>query len=105
MHPGVVATDMLRLDNFASMLGPIAGRAAWLLAQARNLLFAYSARTAALTVLYAAAASELARERLSGELFVPVATRWPPHHPMAADAAFGRALWDFSEKLCREKLK
>ena len=102
VHPGVVATEMLRPGNFASMLGPSLGRAAWLVAQARNLLFAYSPRTAAVTVLYAAAADEVEAERLTGALLVPIATRWTPHHPMATDAAFGRALWDHSERLVRD---
>ena len=103
VHPGVVATAMLRMDNFASMLGPIIGRLAWLLAQLRNLLFAYSPRTASLSVLYAAVAEEVEAEGLSGQLIVPIATRWAPHHPMASNnATFGRALWQFSEKLCRK---
>ena len=33
VHPGVVATELLRKDNFAAMLGPVLGRLAWLVAQ------------------------------------------------------------------------
>ena len=134
VHPGVVATEMLRAPNFARMLGFGVGHLAWLIAQARNLVFAYSARTAALSVLYAAAAApapapppappqvELVgvppqHERRSsrgtvaatpantGTLIVPIATRWPAHHPMADDAAFGKALWEFSDGLVRRALK
>ena len=35
----------------------------------------------------------------NAQLIVPVAKRWPPHHPKATDAAFGAALWQFSERL------
>ena len=102
VHPGVVRTDLLRVDNFVSMLGgrPILGRVAWLAAQLRNRFFAYSATTAALSVLYPAVADEVERDGgISGELFVPVAIRWPPRHEMATDAAFGKRLWQFSETL------
>ena len=84
------------------MLGgrPILGRVAWLAAQLRNRFFAYSATTAALSVLYPAVADEVERDGgISGELFVPVAIRWPPRHEMATDAAFGKRLWQFSETL------
>ena len=89
---------MLRLDNFRAMLGPFLGGAAWRLARARNALLAYSPQQAALSVLYAATAPEL-EERANGQLFVPVATPWAPHHPMATDDAFGERLWEFSEQL------
>ena len=97
VHPGVVATRMLRRDNFEAMLGGAwVGGVAWRLAQLRNALFAYAPQTAALTVLRAVAGPE---EGVSGQLLVPVATPWPPRHPMATDAAFGAALWQFSEQL------
>ena len=105
VHPGVVATNMLRVDNFAAMLGPLAGRLAWLVAQARNLLFAYSPRTAAVSVLYAAVAPEVGSLANNGQLFVPVATHWPPHHPMALDESFGARLWAFSEETVRVALR
>ena len=97
VHPGVVATQMLRSENFAAMIGPIGGRLAWLVAKARNLLFAYSARTAAVSVLYAAVGAG----ETTGQLIVPVATLWPPHHAKATDEAFARRLWEFSEALSR----
>ena len=105
VHPGVVATKMLRMDNFAAMLGAFTGRLAWLVAQARNVLFAYSPQTAAVSVLYAAVADELEAPGLNGGLYVPVATRWPPHHPMAHDATFGARLWKFSAGLVRNALR
>ena len=92
---------MLRVDNFAAMLGPIAGRVAWLFAQARNALFAYSPTTAALSVLYAAAAKQVDERLLDDHLIVPIATPWPPHHGMATDRSFGRALWEWSDRTCR----
>jgi NAD(P)-dependent dehydrogenase (short-subunit alcohol dehydrogenase family) len=99
VHPGVVATAMLRRPNFEAMLGPALGGMAWRAAQWRNQLMAYSPASAALSVLYCAASPDVERESVSGELVVPVAARWPPHHPMATDAAFGAALWRFSEEL------
>ena len=105
VHPGVVATSMLRRDNFVRMLGQVAGRGAWAAAQIRNALFAYSSTTGALSILYAAAATEIERHSISGELIVPVATRWPAHHRMANDASFGAALWSWSEKQTREALR
>ena len=105
VHPGVVATELLRADNFASMLGPVAGRIAWLVAQARNFICAYSPETAALSVLYAAAAPEVFDRSITGELIVPIATRWPAHHPAATNASFGAALWEFSERVAREALR
>ena len=88
---------MLRRDNFEAMLGGARlGGLAWRLAQLRNALFAYAPQTAALTVLRAVAGPA---EGVSGRLLVPVATPWPPRHPMATDAAFGAALWRFSECL------
>lgn len=117
VHPGVVSTEMLRASNFVQMLGFGVGHAVWLVAKARNLVFAYSPRTAALSVLYAAAAPELVGPQshikpgqrraaaTTGKLFVPIATRWPAHHPMADDPAFAKALWEFSENLVRRALK
>ena len=102
VHPGVVATALLRLENFEAMLGPSLGRAAWQIAQWRNALFAYSPRAAALSALYRAVSEELER---SGELYVPVATRWEPRHPKATDAAFGAALWKFSDELVQQALR
>mmetsp|Transcript_14943 Transcript_14943/g.48064 ORF Transcript_14943/g.48064 Transcript_14943/m.48064 type:complete len:227 (+) Transcript_14943:748-1428(+) len=101
VHPGVVASDMLRRGNFEAMLGRRLGGLAWQLAQARNALFAYSTEQAALTILFPAVAPELAgwadAPGRNGRLFVPVATPWEPRHPMATDEAFGAALWGFSE--------
>lgn len=101
VHPGVVATEMLRMANFASMLGPGLGHMAWLLAKIRNLLFAYWPRTAAVSVLYAAvgATTEIIDE---GQLIVPIATHWRARHPMAFNATFARELWHFSERLVRD---
>ena len=79
------------------MIGPIGGRLAWLVAKARNLLFAYSARTAAVSVLYAAVGAG----ETTGQLIVPVATLWPPHHEKATDEAFARRFWEFSEAVAR----
>ena len=100
VHPGVVASEMLRKDNFEAMLGTLSGGVAWRLARARNALFAYSTQQAALTVLYPAVAPELEHGTPSnGQLFVPVATPWEPRHPMATDAEFGARLWAFTEDL------
>ena len=75
------------------------------MAQARNLAFAYSVRTAATSVLYAAASDEVELEGISGELIVPIATRWPPHHRKAEDPSFGAALWEFSERVANDALR
>ena len=113
VHPGVVATDMLRADNFratiSAVLGPnggaLLGGAAWAFAQLRNALFAYPPRTAALSVLYAAVAPELDdADSPNAQLIVPIATRWPPHHPKATDAKFAKDLWRFSESLVANAL-
>jgi hypothetical protein len=138
VHPGVVATEMLRRENFDGMLGQALGGVAYSAAQMRNLLFAYSSSTAALTVLHCAVAphrrsaadkssvdisaqssskaastgAEKVAEplgsdeglALSGAFFVPVATRWAPHHPKAHDPVFGEALWGFAEALVQSQL-
>jgi len=104
VHPGVVATEMLRLDNFEAMLGQGVGFVAWGLAQLRNALFAYSSRTAAVSVLHAAVAPQVEEQRQSGLLFVPVATPWPPRHDKARDPVFAKELWEFSEKLVNDAL-
>lgn len=105
VHPGVVATDMLRPDNFQAMLGNVLGPVAWRLAQWRNALFAYTPRAAAVTMLFCAVAPDLEKQPLrNGELFVPVAARWPAKHPRATDLAFAAALWDFSTQLLSEAL-
>mmetsp|Transcript_129716 Transcript_129716/g.361291 ORF Transcript_129716/g.361291 Transcript_129716/m.361291 type:complete len:390 (-) Transcript_129716:96-1265(-) len=105
VHPGVVATHLLREDNFRAMLGGGLGALAFRLARWRNTLFAYSPATAAATVLHCAASPELERVPVRGALFVPVAKRWPPRHHKAGDAAFGAALWRFSEQLVAEALE
>ena len=79
--------------------------AAWAFAQLRNALFAYPPRTAALSVLYAAVAPELDdADSPNAQLIVPIATRWPPHHPKATDAKFAKDLWRFSESLVANAL-
>ena len=106
VHPGVVASEMLRLNNFKAMLGPFVGGFAWRLAQARNAMLAYSTKQAALSVLYAAMAPELANGEWplsNGQLFVPVATPWEPRHPMATDVEFGMHLWDFTFELFSQR--
>ncbi|CAE8702675.1 unnamed protein product, partial [Polarella glacialis] len=104
VHPGVVATDMLRPQNFEAMLGPQLGPLALGLARLRNSLFAYSPQQAALSLLYCAASPEVETLAVHGELVVPVATRWQARHPMAEDADFGKALWRFSQQLVSEAL-
>uniref|UniRef100_A0A7S4R3L5 Protochlorophyllide reductase n=1 Tax=Alexandrium monilatum TaxID=311494 RepID=A0A7S4R3L5_9DINO len=104
VHPGVVATEMLRIDTFREMLGPLLGPLAWVAGRLRNRLLAYSPRTAALSVLYCAVSSEIEKRSTTGRLFVPVATQWPPHHPKAEDAAFGRALWETSQAIVQRAL-
>lgn len=102
VHPGVVATSMLRADNFDAMLGPWLGPIALGLARLRNRLFAYSPETAALTLLHCAADPSL---RAGGELFVPVATPWKPWHAQADNATFARELWRFSDELVFQSLR
>lgn len=100
VHPGVVATELLRRDNFEAMLGPQLGPLAMALASFRNRIFAYSAETAALTVLHCATSTALH----GGELFVPIATRWEPKHLKSGDPAFAHNLWTFSEALVKDAL-
>lgn len=105
VHPGVVATSMLRQENFRAMLGPIAGPVAWRAAKLRNMLVAYSTSTAALTVLFCACALRLEDGAgKSGAFFVPIATEWAPRHPKATDSDFGIRFWEFSHKLVNQSL-
>eukprot|EP00928_Gymnodinium_smaydae_P088352 TRINITY_DN72452_c0_g1_i1.p1 TRINITY_DN72452_c0_g1~~TRINITY_DN72452_c0_g1_i1.p1 ORF type:complete len:376 (+),score=39.65 TRINITY_DN72452_c0_g1_i1:32-1129(+) len=105
VHPGVVATQMLRRSNFDAMLGTYVGGVVFRLARLRNLIFAYSCRAAALTVLYCAASPDIDRFQTQGAFFVPVATAWSPRHPAAEDVAFGERLWNFSERAVSEALE
>jgi len=104
VHPGVVASDMLREANFVSMLGSHLGRAAFTLARARNAVFAYSTTEASVTLLHCAASSKLLKHNVSGAFYVPMAKQWPPHHPKAQDPAFAAELWNFSEALLSKAL-
>jgi NAD(P)-dependent dehydrogenase (short-subunit alcohol dehydrogenase family) len=119
VHPGVVATEMLRRANFHGMLGGTLGDAVFYLAQLRNALFAYSSPTAALSVLHPAVAPYMENgpaasddlhfdpvaKNVSGQFYVPIATRWEPHHSKAHDPAFGEALWDFASALVSTQLE
>jgi NAD(P)-dependent dehydrogenase (short-subunit alcohol dehydrogenase family) len=128
VHPGVVATRMIRRRNLVAMfrfsglggrwVSEACGGVACAVAQLRNAVLAYSPRTAALSVLYAAFSPDLdARQNsvnagvnsgvkaTTGGLFVPVATRWQPRHPLASDPGFGARLWLFSERLVRTSLE
>ncbi|CAE7806037.1 Wwox, partial [Symbiodinium sp. CCMP2456] len=104
VHPGVVATEMLRLDNFEAMLGSFLGALAFQAAQLRNRLFAYGAQEAALNLLFCAAAPEVEVRTVHGKLIVPIATEHPPRHAQAFNEEFAIRLWEFSEKLITESL-
>eukprot|EP00435_Cladocopium_sp_Y103_P035499 s3075_g9.t1 len=97
VHPGVVASEMLRLPNFQAMLGTWLGSVAYHAAQLRNRFFAYSVEEAALNVLYCAASPEIEARDLRGALIVPLAQPWPPRHPAALETGPGRRLWEFSD--------
>ncbi|CAJ1341330.1 unnamed protein product [Effrenium voratum] len=99
VHPGVVASDMLRLPNFQAMLGAYLGPVAFYVAKLRNRLFAYSVEEAALSLLFCAASPEVEARPLRGALVVPTAQPWPPRHP-AAESGHGTELWDFSAAAC-----
>jgi len=104
VHPGVVATDMLKLSNFQAMLGSDLGEIAHTLAKLRNDVFAYTPQQGSLPLLYCAAGEAIEKEAIHGALVVPVAKAWPARHPKAEDVAFGEELWNFSENLIREAL-
>mmetsp|Transcript_15265 Transcript_15265/g.47692 ORF Transcript_15265/g.47692 Transcript_15265/m.47692 type:complete len:365 (+) Transcript_15265:134-1228(+) len=104
VHPGVVATELLREGNFQRMLGAALGSAAFRLAQLRNALFAYTPVEAARTVLYCAVSPDVERAAFRGAFFVPIARQWPARHPKASDPQFGAALWGFSERLIADAL-
>ncbi|CAE7467910.1 Wwox [Symbiodinium natans] len=99
VHPGVVATEMLRRDNFEAMLGPLLGAWAFRAAQLRNRLFAYGAGEAALNLLFCAASPIVELQALRGKLIVPIATAYPPRHAQAFNDEFARRLWEFSDEL------
>lgn len=101
VHPGVVASNMLRLENFQSMLGPLLGPVAFRVAKLRNLFFAYSTKVAAVNLLYCAVLPE---ENETGNFYVPLATKWLPRHGMAHDVGFGSQFWDFSKSLVDDAL-
>lgn len=116
VHPGVVATCMIRKQNVAAMFnsacgsgwaGEVCGSVAWAAAQLRNAVLAYSPRTAALTVLYAAFSPDFGAggTPTTGALLVPVATSWQPRHLLATDPDFGARLWLFSERLVGSSLE
>ena len=103
VHPGVVATEMLRVGNFEAMLGKPLGALAWNFAQLRNQLFAYSPETAARSVLFLIGSDEVEAQSLTGRLVVPIAKLWPPRHPKAFEDDAGAALWDWTEGLIKKQ--
>eukprot|EP00929_Paragymnodinium_shiwhaense_P115837 TRINITY_DN8499_c0_g2_i1.p1 TRINITY_DN8499_c0_g2~~TRINITY_DN8499_c0_g2_i1.p1 ORF type:complete len:531 (+),score=129.39 TRINITY_DN8499_c0_g2_i1:103-1695(+) len=104
VHPGVVATEMLRISNFENILGPDLGRIVFHLLKLRNEIFAYTARAGSLPLLYCAAGKAVEEEAIHGQLVVPVAKAWPSWHAKAEDEEFAKQLWAFSESLVREAL-
>ena len=96
VHPGVVATSMVRKENLELGLGTWLGSVAYAAAQVRNALFAYSPERAAVTVLGCLVGP---CSTGSGRFYVPVATEWAPRHERVEDDEFGKRLWEFSEGL------
>jgi len=101
VHPGVVASDLLRLSSFEALLGSFLGNVVFGLAQLRNVLFAYGVQEAALSILFCAASPEIEKRPIRGALVVPVAQPWTPRHVAALSASGqgGQDLWRFSEEL------
>lgn len=96
-HPGIVATGLVTnnaVENFGTFMGALISAVVWL----RNAFIAYDVNRGALTSLFLAASPKVDR---GGGYFVPVAQSWRVAHPLARDAAFGEALWKWSEDLLR----
>eukprot|EP00040_Diaphanoeca_grandis_P026331 m.147303 g.147303 ORF g.147303 m.147303 type:complete len:359 (+) comp30527_c0_seq1:193-1269(+) len=111
VHPGVVATSILRDPvavasslvgpRFAEYLGPIIANAK----NARDFLLAYSPRKAALTQVFVAVSPKITKQKLRGEYFVPIATKWPVVHDSFQVQEFGNQFWQFSTALADDLLK
>ncbi|OAQ32836.1 NAD(P)-binding protein [Linnemannia elongata AG-77] len=97
-HPGYVATNLSRSTkdvwgNFADKVFRMVTKIA-----------AMSPRVGALTQLYLATSPEIESKDIRGRYFIPIANEIKPIH-YASDVDLQEALWVFSEKLAKEKIK
>eukprot|EP00041_Stephanoeca_diplocostata_P020930 m.478795 g.478795 ORF g.478795 m.478795 type:complete len:197 (-) comp21695_c1_seq8:1665-2255(-) len=103
VHPGVVATEILRDPTgvalslgipatWACAVGHVVGWAKrW-----RDAVLAYSPADGALTQIYAAAHPDVQRKGLHGKYLVPIAQEWGTAHEKSLDKSFGKALFEWS---------
>ncbi|KAF9277565.1 hypothetical protein BGZ88_001086 [Linnemannia elongata] len=97
-HPGYVATNLSRSTkdvwgNFADKVFRVVTK-----------IVAMSPRVGALTQLYLATSPEIESKDIRGRYFIPIANEIKPIH-YARDVDLQEALWVFSEKLAKEKIK
>mmetsp|Transcript_23438 Transcript_23438/g.36811 ORF Transcript_23438/g.36811 Transcript_23438/m.36811 type:complete len:554 (-) Transcript_23438:330-1991(-) len=102
-HPGIVSTNITQGVEKAAP--PAVRSIVRGLISLRNRLFAYDVKTGALTILYLAAGSDVYRNNIRGQYFVPIASPWHVSHVKVDDAVFGAQLWEFSQKLIENALR
>ncbi|KAI8077397.1 uncharacterized protein B0P05DRAFT_587855 [Gilbertella persicaria] len=91
-HPGAVKTDLYR--HFTGIQS--------LVTLALNL-FLITPEQGALTQLYLATSPDVEQKRIKGQYFVPFANPDKPHGVAASETAPSE-LWEFTEKLIKEKV-
>ncbi|KAG0060252.1 hypothetical protein BGZ90_004110 [Linnemannia elongata] len=97
-HPGYVATNLSRSTK--DVWGNFADKVFRLITK----IVAMSPRVGALTQLYLATSPEIESKDIRGRYFIPIANEIKPIH-YASDVDLQEALWVFSEKLAKEKIK
>ncbi|KAF9365448.1 hypothetical protein BGX34_009973 [Mortierella sp. NVP85] len=96
-HPGYVDTELARhtSDTFGARVDTIYR---WL-----TRIVATSPKVGALTQLYLATSPQIENNNIRGRFFIPIANEILPSS-YARDEELQEKLWDFSEKLVREKI-
>ncbi|KAI8910151.1 hypothetical protein EDD86DRAFT_265602 [Gorgonomyces haynaldii] len=97
VHPGWVNTELIRGPKayYPKFMSPVL--------QLVTNLFALTPQQGALTTLYCATSPEIQKSNLNDKYFVPIA-KMEPTTPLGQDRDLAQKLWDFTEKLVKEKL-
>jgi retinol dehydrogenase-14 len=103
LDPGGVGSNILG-NTFESWGLPKGFAEAFYTGLGATHLLVWNADTAALTPLYLATSPEIEAQGIHGQYFLPIAERWPTHHPGAEDKALGKRLWEFTVGLYGKQL-
>ncbi|KAG0266941.1 hypothetical protein DFQ27_009299 [Actinomortierella ambigua] len=98
IHPGYVTTDLDRQAK--NVVGGIGAK----ITHASNWLFGMRPSKGCLTQLYAGTSLEIEEKDLRGQYFVPLGKELRPSK-FALNETLQEELWEFSEKLMKEKVK